>query len=59
MKDYSKSKATAERLIKKFGALGTLRKTTTVLNDPNDPSEGGTESTTDYAAQIVRLNFEN
>src|SRR3954454_20882687 len=52
--DYSRAKATAERLIKKYGQEATLRKAGVPTGDPWRPVEG---STTDYKVQVVLTDY--
>lgn len=56
-KDYTKSRATAERLIAKFGAPGAIRRLGIVgQTDPYDPSTG-TETATFHACTLVVTEY--
>lgn len=50
--DYDKSARTSERLLRKFGATGAIRRTTTEGGSTFDP-ESGTEVITDHPAVLV------
>lgn len=55
--DYSRPRATADRLIAKFGQVGAIRRTVTTGGDPWNPGSGTTE-TTNYPATLVMLDYE-
>lgn len=50
--DYTRTRATAERLISRFGQTGALRRTTS-STDPFNP----TQTTTDYTCTCVVLDY--
>lgn len=50
--DYARTRATAERLIARFGQTGALRRTTSD-NDPFNP----TQTTTDYPCTFAVLDY--
>jgi hypothetical protein len=52
--DYARSRATAERLIAKFGMAGAIRRKTST-GPAYDPSF----TTTDYLCKLVVLNYED
>lgn len=51
--NYAKTQATADRLIKRFGQVGAIKRTT-----PPDPIIGGDGTTTTYAATLVPLTYD-
>lgn len=51
--DYGKARATAIKLIAKFGTAGVLRRTTDI-GTSYDP----TQATTDYLCQLVTLEYD-
>lgn len=51
--NYAKSRATAARLIKKFGQAGTIRRTTMTGGDPWNP----TPETNDYPCTLVVTEY--
>lgn len=51
--DYTRTRATAERLIARFGQTGTLRRTVSD-DDPFNP----TQTTTDYPCTFAVLDYE-
>lgn len=53
--DYARTKATADRLIARFGQSGTLRRPVTT-GDDYDPTEG---TPTDYAVTFVVEDYKN
>lgn len=52
--DYAKSRATAERLIAKFGMAGTIRRSVS-----SGPSYDPVITDVDYACQLVVLDYED
>lgn len=54
--DYTKSAATATRLIGRFGAVGAIRRSATTGGNAWDPSSG-TTTTTDYPATMVVTDY--
>lgn len=56
--DYGRAAATAERLIRKFGTVGAIRRTTVEGANLYDPSSG-TEVITDHPAHIVLTDYSN
>lgn len=54
--DYGRAAATAERLIRKFGAQGAIRRETPGSGPSYDPGE---PILTDYAAHIVLTDYSN
>lgn len=54
--EYARSAATAERLIRKFGAAGAIRRETPGSGPSYDP---GKPTITDYAAHIVLTDYFN
>lgn len=54
--DYTRAAATAERLIRKFGAPGAIRRETPGSGPSYDPGE---PTVTDYAAHIVLTAYSN
>lgn len=54
--DYARSKATAERLIARFGAAQVLRKAEPGTGPAHNP---GPSTPTDYAANMVLLEYSN
>ncbi len=53
--DYARAKATADRLIEKFGQLGAIRRTGAGTGPEYDPTPG---ATTDYPARFAMLDYE-
>jgi len=51
--DYAKTQATADRLIKRFGQVGAIKRTT-----PPDPILGGDGTTTSYPATLVPMTYD-
>lgn len=51
--DYARSRATAERLIKRFGQQGAIRRTTMTGGDPWNP----TPETNDYNCTLVVIEY--
>lgn len=51
--DYSRARATAERLIAKFGQAGAVKRIT-----PPDPVYGGDPVVTSYPATLVPMAYE-
>lgn len=54
--DYARAASTAERLIRKFGARGAIRRETPGSGSSYDPGE---PTITDHAAHIVTTTFTN
>lgn len=54
--DYARAAQTAERLIRKFGAAGAIRRETPGSGPSYDPGE---PTLTDYPAHIVLTDFSN
>jgi len=54
--DYTRSAATATRLIGRFGAVGAIRRSATTGGNSWDPSSG-TTTTTDYPATMVVTDY--
>lgn len=56
--DYTRPRATAERLIARFGKAGAFRRTVRT-NDPGTPWDPGddTETVTDYACTLVVVDY--
>ena len=52
MGEYDNPRAVAERLIRKKGQLGAIRRTVTTGGGPSDPT-GGSTATTDYPARLA------
>ncbi|GGD43473.1 hypothetical protein [Aureimonas glaciei] len=55
--DYTRPRATAERLIARFGKAAVLRKSVAADPDPYDP-DAGTTSSEFTAIEVVELNSE-
>lgn len=53
--DYARAKATADRLIEKFGQLGAIRRTGAPTGPAYDPTPG---ATTDYPARFAMLDYK-
>lgn len=56
--DYARAAATAERLVRKFGAQGAIRRETIEGGNSYDP-ESGTKTTTNHPAHIVLTDYSN
>lgn len=56
--DYARARATADRLLTKFGRTATLRQTSTSGGDPWDPGSG-TTTTTDTTVTAAVLEYAN
>ena len=54
--DYGKSKATADRLIEKFGQAVSIRRTTVVGGVASDPTSG-TSTDTDYVTKAAIIDY--
>ena len=54
--DYARAAGTAERLVRKFGAVGAIRRTTVEGANLYDPSSG-TEVVTDHPAMMVSTTY--
>lgn len=52
--DYARSRATAERLIARFGMTGAIRRST-----QSGPTYDPVLTDTDYACQLVVMNYED
>jgi len=56
--DYARARATAARLLSRFGQAATLRQTSTTEGDPWDPGSG-TTTTTDTTVTAAVLEYAN
>ena len=56
--DYTRARATADRLLTRFGQSATLRQTSTTGGDPWDPSSG-TTTTMDTTITAAVLEYAN
>lgn len=54
--DYARSRATADRLIKRFGQAGAIRRSVTTGGQSWNPGSGSTV-TTDYPCTLVLLDY--
>lgn len=54
--DYARAAATAERLVRKFGAVGAIRRETPGSGPSYDP---GPPTVTDHPAHIVLTDYSN
>lgn len=54
--DYGRPRATAEKLIQRFGQTGAIRRT--VITPPENEWEEGTETTTYYAIKVAILPMD-
>lgn len=54
--DYTKPRATAERLLARFGGAAAIRRSSTTGGSAHDPSSG-TTTTTDHACTLVLLEY--
>ena len=54
--DYTRTAATATRLLERFGAAGAVRRSSTTGGNAWDPSSG-TTTTTDYPATMVVTDY--
>lgn len=51
---YTRLQATADRMIKKFGQVGAVKRET-----PPDPINGGDGTVTNYAAKLVPMTYDS
>lgn len=56
--DYTRARATADRLLTRFGQSATLRQTSTTGGDPWDPGSG-TTTTTDTTVTVAIIDWTN
>ena len=56
--DYTRARATAERLLARFGQAGSIRRTTTTGGDAWNPGSG-TTTTTGYDCTVALLDYKD
>jgi hypothetical protein len=56
--NYARPRATAARLIERYGQAGVIRRATRSGGNPKDPRTGTTTSA-DHAVRLVELDYDN